>query len=312
MTISKPIKINFADFWKLRDNPHPIEGNPIYNLIKPHFPLEISDTPDFLIYSCFGRDFLKYKCVRIFYTGENVRPNFDECDYAVSFDFPQSDRGCRLPLYRFYKEYPLLLEPKNPDKIAAVNRKFCNFIYSNKDAETRTVFFHKLCAYQKVDSAGKVLNNMGFRADNKIDFMRQYKFSIAFENSRYPGYTTEKILHAMAAGTVPIYWGNPRIADDFNPKSFINCNDYKDLDAVVERVKEVDRNDDLYYRYLREPFFADNLENEFVREENYLSFFEKIFTNGKQHAVKRNTDLVRWFGFQCIKGFTRPFIKPAE
>lgn len=299
------VKINFADFWKLQANPHPIEGNPIYTILKDHFTLEISKQPDFLVYSCFGRDFLKYDCVRIFYTGENVRPNFNDCDYAVCFDYPQNDRGYRLPLYRLYKENSDVLGQKNAAVEAASNRKFCNFIYSNRGAATRIAFFEKLCRYKTVDSAGKVQNNVGYRAKDKIDFMRQYKFSIAFENSRYPGYTTEKILHAFAAGTVPIYWGNPRIAEDFNPKSFINCNNYPDLDAAVAKVIEVDRNDALYTQYLRESAFEGGVENEFNR-------MEKIFSSGRRYTTRKKTDFLRWAGFQCIKGIVRPFKKPGE
>ncbi len=310
--MTRSVKINFADFWKLQANPHPVEGNPIYRLLKDHFRLEISENPDFLIYSCFGRDFLKHDCVRIFYTGENVRPNYDECDYAVCFDFPENERGYRLPLYRLYKEYPEVLGQRNIDIARALERKFCNFIYSNRGAQTRIDFFQKLCLYKTVDSAGKVQNNVGYRAADKIDFMRQYKFSIAFENSRYPGYTTEKILHAMAAGTVPIYWGNPRIAEDFNPKSFINCNDYKTLDAVVERVMEVDRDDALYAQYLEAPCFEGGRENEGCREENIVAFFDRIFANGTRFAQRRKTDWIRWLGFQFIKGVVRPFKKPGE
>ncbi len=56
-----------------------------------------------------------------------------------------------------------------------------------------------------------------------------------------PGYTTEKLFDCFKAGTVPIYWGNPEITRDVNPKAFINCNDYEnDFDAVIERVKEID------------------------------------------------------------------------
>ena len=33
---------------------------------------------------------------------------------------------------------------------------------------------------------------------------------------------------------MPIYWGDPSIADEFNPKGFINANDYADLDGVLQ------------------------------------------------------------------------------
>lgn len=116
--------------------------------------------------------------------------------------------------------------------------------------------------YRHVDCPGKVLNNMSYAVAernnknwwfDKIRFIGQYKFTIAFENSMLPGYTTEKLFDCFKAGTIPIYWGNPEVTRDVNPKAFINCNDYgNDFDAVIQRVKEIDQDDDCYMKMLRQ------------------------------------------------------------
>ncbi len=135
---------------------------------------------------------------------------------------------------------------------------FCSFVYSNYLADTqRKDFFDKLSAYKKVNSGGLYLNNIGGRTDNKLGFEMKHKFSIAFENSTNEGYTTEKLPNALAAQTVPIYWGNPLVGKEFNTKRFINCHDFKDFDAVVERVKEIDSNDELYLSMINQPIYAD-------------------------------------------------------
>lgn len=83
--------------------------------------------------------------------------------------------------------------------------------------------------------------------------MKRYKFTIAFENSSSNGYTTEKLIHPLRSFSIPIYWGNSLVTKDFNPKAFINCNDYdNDFDAIIERVKELDNNPDKYLAMLRE------------------------------------------------------------
>jgi len=56
------VKINFKDFWHA-DNKRNIRQNSIFQLLSKKFDLVLSDKPDFLIYSCFGKKFLKYKCV---------------------------------------------------------------------------------------------------------------------------------------------------------------------------------------------------------------------------------------------------------
>ena len=76
----------------------------------------------------------------------------------------------------------------------------------------RDELFEYLSQYKLVDSGGRHKNNIGGSIDDKFLFQQQYKFSIAYENSSTPGYTTEKIIQALAAGTSePIYWGNPEI-----------------------------------------------------------------------------------------------------
>ena len=56
--------------------------------------------------------------------------------------------------------------------------------------------------------------------------MRDYKFVIAFENSSFPGYNTEKLTHAIEADSLPIYWGDPQIGRSYNVRRFVNAHDY--------------------------------------------------------------------------------------
>jgi predicted nucleic acid-binding Zn ribbon protein len=53
---------------------------------------------------------------------------------------------------------------------------------------------------------------------NKLDGLKDYMFSIVVENSIYPKYYTEKITDCFATGTVPIYYGDKSIGEDFNSK----------------------------------------------------------------------------------------------
>jgi alpha(1,3/1,4) fucosyltransferase len=307
--MKQEIRIKFEDFW------HPmtmdvILQEPLFRLLSKRFKFKIVDNPDFLIYSSFGKEFLKYNCVRIFYVGENIRPNFNECDYAFSFDYPVTERNYRLPLYKMCfidgieyltEDYVLKLANRsiNIDEIISKKRKFCNFIYSNAKAQERIDFFWKLQQYKAVDSGGKVLNNLGYIVDNKLAFLNNYKFTIAFENSSYPGYTTEKILHAFLANTIPIYWGNPLIDQDFNPKSFINCHEYSSFEKVIERVIEVDRNDDLLREYLEQPVFSSPQGNEYINEDNILERFNTIFSTANNiKLAAKYTDIYKYYVYQ--------------
>jgi hypothetical protein len=210
----KTVRLQFVDFWP-GFNP---ESNPLIDAIHKHFQVDTSPEPDFIIYSTFGFSHLEYDVPRILFTSENLRPDFNICDYALGFDrLSFGDRYYRFPIYLFERQEELHGIGKRT--LAPGIRKFCNFIYSNPGAgPERDEFFHMLSRYKPVDSAGRHLNNTGFRVKDKASFQRGYKFSIAFENSSTPGYSTEKIIDAYCALTVPIYWGDPEIARDFNPE----------------------------------------------------------------------------------------------
>jgi len=64
------LKIKFTDFY----DGFIWNGHCLHKYLNQYFELELSDTPDLIIYSCYGTEFLKYNCPRIFYTAENLRP----------------------------------------------------------------------------------------------------------------------------------------------------------------------------------------------------------------------------------------------
>jgi hypothetical protein len=241
--------------------------------------------------------------VRIFFTGENVHPDFNLCDYAFGYDWMDfGDRFYRCPNYQIYDQFKDICKRKQSflaiEDIEKYKANFCNFIYSNRDSHPfRDEFYHLLSRYKKVDSAGSYLNNVGFTpgsaytgdwSGQKVEFQRSYKFTIAFENSSTLGYTTEKIVHAFAADTIPIYWGNPEVGREFNTKRFINCHDYESPEAIIERIKEIDQNDDLFFKILDEPFFPNDQVPDYLRDENILAQFDHIFDQPKDFAFRRN------------------------
>lgn len=307
---AEPLKVMFADMYRSFDLAC-VEQHFEWRMISKHRDLELSTKPDFLFYSCFGDEHLKYDCPRIFYTPENVRPNFDRCDYAFSFDYPITERNYRLPLYRRWPEYSQLFMPRNPDKVALENRQFCSLMVSNPKAIERIEFYNKLSMYKSVASGGKFLNNIGHPiqtgVENKLNWMRNYKFSITFENSSYLGYTTEKLMHALITDTIPIYWGNPLVGLDFNPKAFINCHDFNSFDEVIELVKEIDQDESLYREYLSQPYLRDSVETEFCMEENILARFDEIISSNKVFIspIRKKLQRGEYYLLQLRKAFSK-------
>ncbi len=307
----KTIKIKFVDFDKSFDE----KNNDFVDILKKHYTVEFSDDPEYLFYSCFGYEHTKYSCIKIFYTGECVTPDFNSCDYAIGFDNIQfGDRYIRVPLYELfqYKSDFALAKKKHlsADEILRQNRKFCSFVVSNDAGQkSRKEVFDLLSQYKQVDSGGRYLNNIGYCVPNKHEFQSQYKFSMAFENCVHPGYTTEKLLQAFAAGTIPIYYGNPDIALELNEDAFVNCHRYSSFTEVLEQVKQIDADRQLYEKMLRTPILLQETE-----ENRLESFLTAIFDQDAATARRRplNTrirDLDSWGRYICM---SRKIFKPFK
>ncbi|MBQ9327063.1 MAG: hypothetical protein IJ225_00825 [Solobacterium sp.] len=305
--MKRTIRVAFAD-QKRGFTP---EENEYTELLRKHYDLVITDqNPEYLIYSVFGTDHLKYDCVRIFYTGECITPNFNECDYAVGFDRLEfGDRYLRFPYYLYHgyeKEYLALKEkPVFTTEDLLAKEGFCSFVVSNCFAQDkRTELFHALNAYQEVKSGGRYLNNIGGAVKDKLAFTSKYKFAIACENACYAGYTTEKIVDAFAANAIPIYYGDPDVVKDFNPAAFINCGDYQSFEEVVERVKELNEHDELYLSMINEPpvleYLNPNAFEQFLCEiidRDYETAFRRpnsMYTRANDEMILRHQNTEKY------------------
>lgn len=289
----KIIKIKLVDGFPINDEYFEY----LLEKLKEKYEIIFSEEPDYLFCGCFSNEFLKYDCIKILFLGENISPDFNLYDYAIGFDYLNfADRYLRYPIYVYWKKDFELAAHKHErsDEYFLNKKKFCNFVYSNSDwnEKIREEFFKKLSAYKCVDAGGKVFNNIGYRVGDKRAFQEEYKFAIVFENSSKPGYTTEKIINAYAAGNIPIYWGNRNIEEEFNPKSFINVFNFNSLEECIEYVEKVDSDDELYLQIQREPIFNGKGAEMYYKQKDMLveflsHIFEQQYADAKRVADSR-------------------------
>jgi len=254
-------KIWFTDFLDEEMGLH------LQSALSRRFDLHLDNVnPEFLICGYHGRAHLRYRCAKILFTQENHYPDFRVYDWAFSFD-PTGGRNYRLPVWALWMGDPsVLLNPVNNKINTEVKKRFCAFVYSNPRCEERNKFYQILSSKKQVDAAGRLFNNMDGLSDrfhhqvftDLPGFYSNYKFTIAFENASSPGYTTEKIIMPLLGGSIPIYWGNPDIGEEFNPDAFINAHSFGTFAELADYVLEVDSNDDLYMSYLSAPKFINN------------------------------------------------------
>ncbi len=278
------MKITFSDFWQYPKAFDP-NNNFFIHIIRDLFEdVEVvePEDADVMFFSLFGNENGRYKdCKKIFFTGENVRPNFKRCNYSLTFDADEHEgKNFRLPLWYLYIDWFEVNSYDNPDWLIPESYlyndneftqkkkdKFCSIVYG-KQIESRINAIQNISSnYKQVDVFGKANPNY-YLPDGekyKLDLISNYKFSLCYENSVTPGYHTEKLLHGKVAGNIPIYYGDKSIGEDFNPDCFINAVDMSD-EELIQKIIELDQSDNLYNKMAKEPIFAEKVSLDNIKD----------------------------------------------
>jgi hypothetical protein len=201
---------------------------------------------------------------RVYFTGENSAPNKDANTFLnIGYNYDTSSDYIRLPLWvteinwwgadpvKMVNPKPVSLKDATTVNTAVLDakNKFCAFVATNPANPNRNTAFQILNQWKHVDAGGRLFCNIpsgpipaglggGVGELAKVEFYKQYKYAITYENSSAPGYTTEKIFHAKVAGAVPIYWGDPFVDRDFDSAGFLNANQVataQDLIGLVNK-----------------------------------------------------------------------------
>lgn len=251
---------------------------------------------DIIIDSVFGNNPLpKTNAIKIFFTGEAISPqNLDSYDLALGFDYIDHPNYIRTPLYYMYPLY-------NTHNIRSnYNRGICNpkkpyfacFLYSNSGENNPTRFdgaiarnklFHKLSKYKKVESGGRYLNNLGYMVsrEDTSNWLSECKFVISYENQTYKGYMTEKPFLSYFAGAIPIYYGDRTAMKDINEKSMIIEQNFPNQDDMIEYIKKLDSDDELYCKTWNQPIINNPSRNYEVIKKQIADKLNAILTYKK-------------------------------
>jgi len=217
----------------------------------------------------------------IFYIGENLRPNFSRCRFALSFDLDDwGGRNFYLPLWYARLQWPGLVlkrqgdqglhghEPLIPVGVLSAGRsaeglganersaprKFCAMVASAAESFRINAWLF-LSAYKQVEGFGMLFGNPLNRS--KASVLGDYKFCLCPENGLHPGYVTEKLFDAYAAGCVPLYYGDISGNPGINQRAFINYVESQSIERFLERVVAADNDPALYRDYFVQPLLSE-------------------------------------------------------
>lgn len=144
-------------------------------------------------------------------------------------------------------------------------------VYIHSDCDTpseRDKYMAELSKYIKIDSLGKCLNTRPlpslledvshFNHQKLRKILARYKFTLTIENYGCDDYVTEKFWRPLITGSVPVYWGSPKI-DDWspNPNSVIKISDFATPKELAEYLNILLRNDSMYETHLTHKLYGE-------------------------------------------------------
>jgi hypothetical protein len=190
------------------------------------------------------------------------------CDLALLEDpfFIYSPPGSNLPWTK-------------PEEIAIYEKtKLCSMICSPKARtaghqyrlEVAGLLKNRLDLFGGAHGSQRIGDGSGPNQDwwrSKLPAIKDYMFSIVFENTVHDKYYTEKITDCFATGTIPVYWGTKKVTEDFNQEGIIFFDDIKEnleilskdlyeskMSAIIENLEKVNKlesADDIIYKKIK-------------------------------------------------------------
>ncbi len=238
------------------------------------------------------RSFVARNSVSVYFTGEPNTPDTKKWDLSLGFDYLDDENYLRYPFYVEVFSDKLNLDYKRGKCEPKKKKYFACFLYRNGSTKARgdnnhTTFgdgiaarksiFEKLSKYKFVASGGKYMNNINYVVPygETADWLENCKFVISYESRAKDGYLTEKLPQAYFAGSIPIYYGSPSYYKDVNKKAVIYEKDFADQDALVEYIKKVDKDDDLYCKIWNERLIVKEEQTFAYKQKQLIEKYEK-------------------------------------
>jgi hypothetical protein len=220
---------------------------------------------DILCESMFGESALTKKkwSTTLYYLGEsNKKAKIDTSRYsAVLWGERNHANIVNCPHFLSFLHSANKLDAPGR-KVTQVPANSVVAIITNPTGEIRNSLLNAIeAAGIQIIYAGSYKNNIGYKIpgvygdEGFLKFVSQFKFVIAMENTGEDTYITEKICTGFLAGSIPIYWGSPRITDYFNKDRIIVIDPANPGEAIQE-IKDLDANPAKWLSMVNQPVYT--------------------------------------------------------
>lgn len=111
--------------------------------------------------------------------------------------------------------------------------KDISIIASKKVSAPGHILRHSAVSVYSKYLTGHTYGNGYKFVQNKLEALKDYRFSIVIENEISETWFTEKLIDCFVTGTVPIYWGPKSIGNYFNPKGILQFETLAGLMGII-------------------------------------------------------------------------------
>lgn len=242
--------------------------------------------------------------VRIFQARENLhKPGMHgwlhqflddpKIDLSIGFDYIEHPQYLRIPFWMTWSVFsPTDNYEDIKNKINKMNsidnhsyddRYFASFLSSHDDIG-RKLLFDQMSAIDIVHCDGRLFHNNDdlkiLYNDDKLEYLKHYRFNITPENTNNEGYVTEKLFEAIHSGCIPIYHGsnnNPE-PNVLNQDAIIFVEMGKENKSAITLVSELNSDKNKYM--------------EFAGQNRFISGAEDVIWNYYEELEKKLKEII--------------------
>lgn len=225
-------------------------------------------------YGVYGKGKFVHRAIegrKIFFSMENLDRKFTGwnwkfgdyalpyVDLAMGFSEIDNAKYLRFPLWIKYVFSPLADKQEIVETVNRINTihypktKECALIAGHDKHGTRSMVYEGLKDLLTIECAGRWNNNTtelwNIYKDNKLDYLRKFKFNICPENVNTNLYVTEKLFEAFLSDAIPIYYGSDNQPElgIINPATVIFWNQKGDNAKARDLIIKL-KTDELFYQ----------------------------------------------------------------
>lgn len=242
--------------------------------------------------------------IKLFYTTENIHVNKshwqkyedlfledNSIHLSLGFDYIDHSDYLRFPYWIMahfnpesdLKEIESTCKKLQSPKIKLDKRpNFCSLICKRDYFGDREFFIDQINSIKAVTCDGTFNNNSSALVqdfhNNKLEYLKNFKFNLCPENSNNLGYVTEKLFDAIYSGCIPIYWGS----DNYPEPEILN------QDAIIF-IKPNSENRDslgLIYELVNNPAYYKDFANQRRLKESSADLIYTKFCNLEEKLEK--------------------------